>query len=910
LLLQFSCLLVDEGAAHIHNAGNKKQDGTKLRTLMTYAWPCLMPKNCVDPATRYHGHLLLSHIIAKFAIHKRIVLQVFHSLLKAHAVEARNVVRQALEILTPSMPGRMEDGNTMLTHWTKKIILEEGHTGSQLVHILQLVVKHFKVYYPVRHHLIQHIVSSIQRLGFNAAATIEQKKLAVDLCEIAIKWEVQRSRDDASVSSEDVLGMVGMKRPPASDVVIDPAKKMAKVSVAAPNSGGSVSVASSGSCSSSNSSSNGLDAQNRPLNKVHSDSIVNYLLRLACQVGDTGAQGAAAAATGPTQGELLSRRCVQLLKTALKPDIWGNCDLKLMAFDKILDGQQGVQSNQPNFANICTCLDILTFLLTVLRKDQILQAFKPLQKAIATCMKSNNSKVIRAVHSLMSRLMNLFPTEPTNSPVASKYEELAQLYASVGTVIQEGLLNFEKNLQAPPATLFGTLMMLKAACISNSCYIDRLISSFMRVLQRLAKEHLQPTTQDSTAAASELLILSLDLVKNRVAVMGQDIRKAFIGTILVGLIEKSTDVKVMKAITKMLEDWMKNKDVKMMNQGPNLKEKSILLVKMMQYVEKRFPEDAELNGQFLELINYVYRDDNLKNTELTSKLEPAFLSGLRCPQPHIRAKFFEVFDTSMRKRLYDRLLYIVCSQNWESMGPHYWVKQCLELVMSTASAATPVTNCSPMSHLPAVTSVIATGDANERNAFTMLSAIKEEPMLEANMDDDKVSDELAEIELSSKDPQTSSLNQLIARQYKFLETVREHKTIQFLSAMCQLAHMEHTLAEDVWLNFFPSVWKILHDKQRESLSNELVPFICSGAHIIQRDCHPSALNTFVEAVSRCRPIIDIRPALLKYLGKSHNLWHRSTLLLEQRALDSESHDAMDALSEMYSLLKEEDMWAG
>jgi len=37
--------------------------------------------------------------------------QVFHSLLKAHAVEARIVVRQALEILTPAMPGRMEDGN-------------------------------------------------------------------------------------------------------------------------------------------------------------------------------------------------------------------------------------------------------------------------------------------------------------------------------------------------------------------------------------------------------------------------------------------------------------------------------------------------------------------------------------------------------------------------------------------------------------------------------------------------------------------------------------------------------------------------------------------------------------------------------------------------------------------------------
>ena len=54
-----------------------RKQGNKLRRLMTFAWPCLLPKMCVDPATKYHGHLLLSHIIAKFAIHKRIVLQVY-----------------------------------------------------------------------------------------------------------------------------------------------------------------------------------------------------------------------------------------------------------------------------------------------------------------------------------------------------------------------------------------------------------------------------------------------------------------------------------------------------------------------------------------------------------------------------------------------------------------------------------------------------------------------------------------------------------------------------------------------------------------------------------------------------------------------------------------------------------------
>lgn len=51
----------------------------------------------------------------------------------------------------------------------------------------------------------------------------------------------------------------------------------------------------------------------------------------------------------------------------------------------------------------------------------------------------------------------------------------------------------------------------------------------------------------------------------------------------------------------MVEEWIKN--TKSLT-GPSLREKSILLVKLMQYVEKRFPD---LNTQFLELVNFVYR---------------------------------------------------------------------------------------------------------------------------------------------------------------------------------------------------------------------------------------------------------------------------------------------------------------
>ena len=41
--------------------------------------------------------------------------------------------------------------------------------------------------------------------------------------------------------------------------------------------------------------------------------------------------------------------------------------------------------------------------------------------------------------------------------------------------------------------------------------------------------------------------------------MSHDMKKSFIGTILSGLIEKTPDNKVMKAITKMVEDWVKLK---------------------------------------------------------------------------------------------------------------------------------------------------------------------------------------------------------------------------------------------------------------------------------------------------------------------------------------------------------------
>ncbi|XP_067224928.1 transformation/transcription domain-associated protein isoform X1 [Chanodichthys erythropterus] len=933
-LLQFSTLLVEHAPHHIHD--NNKSRNSKLRRLMTFAWPCLLPKTCVDPACKYSGHLLLAHIIAKFAIHKKIVLQVFHSLLKAHTMEARAIVRQAMAILTPAVPARMEDGHQMLTHWTRKIIVEEGHTVPQLVHILHLIVQHFRVYYPVRHHLVQHMISAMQRLGFTPSVTIEQRKLAVDLAEVVIKWELQRIKDQQPESEAD-SGSVGEGTSGASGAMkrgmsVDSAQDVKRFRTAA----GTV-----GTVFSRSQSMPGTEALlTKPVEKQHTDTVVNFLIRIACQVNDsTNVAG--------SPGELLSRRCVNLMKTALRPDMWPRAELKLQWFDKLLMTVE--QPTQANFSNICTGLEILSFLLSVLQPPAILAHFKPLQRGIAACMTCGNTKVLRAVHSLLSRLMSTFPTEPSTSSVASKYEELECLYAAVGKVIYEGLTNYEKASSANPTQLFGTLMILKSACSNNSSYIDRLISVFMRSLQKMVREHLSPQPNagaaETSTVTSELVMLSLDLVKTRLSVMNMEMRKNFIQVILTSLIEKSPDPKILRAVVKIVEEWVKNSGNPMAtNQVPNPREKSILLVKMMTYIEKRFPDDLELNAQFLDLVNYVYRDENLSGSDITSKLEPAFLSGLRCTQPLIRAKYFEVFDASMKRRVYERLLYICCSQNWEAMGSHFWIKQCIELLLAVCERNTTIGTSCQGSMLPSITNVINLADSHDRAAFAMATHIKQEPRERENSET-KEEDVEIDIELAPGDqtslPKTkeqgerdagNQLHMLTNRHDKFLDSLREVKTGALLNALVQLCHISTPLAEKTWVQLFPRLWKILSDRQQHALSGEMGPFLCSGSHQAQRDCQPSALNCFVEAMSQCVPPIPIRPCVLKYLGKTHNLWLRSTLMLEQQAFEKglslhikpkqstefyeqesitpPQQEILDSLAELYSLLQEEDMWAG
>ena len=104
---------------------------------------------------------------------------------------------------------------------------------------------------------------------------------------------------------------------------------------------------------------------------------------------------------------------------------------------------------------------------------------------------------------------------------------------------------------------------------------------------------------------------------------------------------------------------------------------------------------------------------------------------------------------------------------------------------------------------------------------------------------------------------------------------------RFLVAISQLCHSNTDLAYATWVSLFSKIWSILTDRQRQvvllhivlhqciqtdvlqTLSNEMSPFLCSGSHLVQSDCHPSAISAFVEGIMLCEPKLHIRSCVWK-----------------------------------------------
>ena len=118
------------------------------------------------------------------------------------------LANQALDILMPTLPRRLPlAGDSRMPIWircTKKILLEEGHSIPNLIHIFQLIVRHSDLFYSCRAQFVPQIVNSLIRLGFRYSRTAESTLLSLELAGLVVGWERRRQNEMKVVADSDI----------------------------------------------------------------------------------------------------------------------------------------------------------------------------------------------------------------------------------------------------------------------------------------------------------------------------------------------------------------------------------------------------------------------------------------------------------------------------------------------------------------------------------------------------------------------------------------------------------------------------------------------------------------------------------------------------------------------------------
>ena len=388
------------------------------KELIKFAWNHLKSE---DTTTRHCAYVLVCRFIEAYDTPPKIILQVYVALLRAFQPEAKTLVKQALDVLTPAIYKRLPAGSDAKfppwIKWTRKIILEEGHSLPQLIHILQLIVRHPQIFYSWRAQFVPHMVNSLARIGLLPNSPHENRKLAVDLAELIISWEKQRLTESEQQKDNDSSATTSNNNNNVSSTTADSMEiegaKTLEQDTASPMDLEDRKESKEGN--KTQTASQLANQEEYKANTTISEMIVNFLIRIASTStentasasGATGANaastvaqatasasaasGAGAAATAaPSGGSDLSsglpQRALDLLKSALT--LWPDVYIKFAFFEKLL-----VTATAEQATIVCTGITILNVIFDYQIHKLVTENLASLQTTLTPSITSTNMKV-------------------------------------------------------------------------------------------------------------------------------------------------------------------------------------------------------------------------------------------------------------------------------------------------------------------------------------------------------------------------------------------------------------------------------------------------------------------------------------------------------------------------------------
>eukprot|EP01122_Echinamoeba_exundans_P011722 TRINITY_DN4764_c0_g1_i1.p1 TRINITY_DN4764_c0_g1~~TRINITY_DN4764_c0_g1_i1.p1 ORF type:complete len:3997 (-),score=987.45 TRINITY_DN4764_c0_g1_i1:701-11338(-) len=905
-LLRLATLLVKNCAQDVME--HKKE-------LIRFAWNHLKSE---DLTTKQSAYLLVCRFVEAYETPAKIILQVYVSLLRAYQPDARHLVREALDTLTPALGKRLGANEPVPTwvKWTRKIAIEEGHTLQQMVHILQLIVRQSSLFYPYRGQFVPYMVSALMKLCVQTNP-YESRKLAVSMVETIINWEKRRIEggganaassstpppppsSDGSTPMEGVISTAPQPSPSPTPETPAPSTPTPSTPGGPPSAPGAAVVPPA------------APATPMPvipefrLNPASCDLIGAFLIRVGSGILDN--------QRNPQEGPLLSLQAIKLLHEAFV--VWPNVQIKVGHFEKLLEKA----AETPALA--ITGLNMLDSVLEHQLDVFVVQGNAgSLENALIPVMATDNVKITEAFAPILARLLKkepwtVTPEAPTpvdpNAPVDPNKPPprlLTGLWNRLREMIASGLPDAK-----PDGRWCGENCVLMLKTICDSCpeavvpYLPALVKFLGKQIIKESQQapapgqagQTQPGQQDPNQAAAaagaanatqaakdaaaqkkssssssgqSTIFIAVSMLNAQMALLGNDKRIMF--SAVQQVIDKSHDEALLVDLMKIAKTWVISKDL----MAP--KDRNTFLMKLRRFEKvPNIRQLPQLHKDYVDVVVTLYTNAIAEPSllEELSALPAMFLGGLFSRDPSCRIRFFDLLHQKLTPALMERMQQITSVSTWSAHPYLFWIQPASELLMCLAVQD----------------SALRLSDAGARVPAAIF-AQKAPVSLTANA--------------------CGLLNQHFV---KFITPLQALRARDLIDPLRDLMFHDADLCIHMFVSLFSTIWdNVLEKEGRDAVLANVLSLLSHESMTKQSKLQPNVVQVLLLALSRCKtlPKQAIPIQLLKFCGSTFNAWHTSMKLLEDELVDPETpaemiHPVFSSLSEMFRRLNEDDMYYG
>ncbi|KAH0547803.1 hypothetical protein FGG08_000060 [Glutinoglossum americanum] len=877
-LLQMSAMLIKH---HHHLLQDARKDVIK------FGWNYIKLEDIIN---KHAAYVLIGYFIAHYETPSKIVVQIYVALLRAHQNEGRSLVTQALELIAPFLPKRVASSGDarypIWAKWPRRILAEEGHNLQQLTSILHFMVRHHELFYESREHFVPWVIGSLSKIAPHPNPSNENKKLSLNLVSLIWQWEQRRVK--------------GPQAPSES-----PQSRKRKLDTL---------TGSSSSPPLNQSTSAAPERSEYIVPESLKIAVIGYLVRFITSLPERYG-GIPTTPPQTPQPVKMCKKSLQLLYDLLTPEYWGDLD-KVDLFTKVTESlltgevkmsQQSVnqQNDKPDekyVTSVVNTLQVLRIIINMKPDEWIIANLPQLQKLLEKPLRSELPEIQDCLHNaseeqddgrklkpFVKRILDAVPEEAPEEEDADVEAPTSEFVTFLSAVATETL---------SAGNHISSINILWTLAQRRPSEMDSHIPLVMKALsQKLARDHVaaysivsgQPAVPQTAKTAepapgipdqreleiqTDLILKTIDLIALRMSVLG-DQRRPFL-SVLASLVEKSQSTTLCTKILDMVESWV----FKSTEPFPTLKEKTAVLHKMLLFEAR---PDQTLLTKFLELVIRIYEDPQITRTELTVRLEHAFLVGTRAQDVEMRNRFMAIFDRSITRTASARLNYVLTSQNWDTLADSFWLSQASQLIFGSVE----------MNSLAQLDSE----DFKTFPASTLFGTYSEDQRKGDLMLDDKFED-------------------FMASHRKFCTELGDVKVRDMFEPLSQLQHLDPQVAHQVWINFFPLCWSALSKEERLDLERGMLSLLTKDYHQRQVDKRPNVVQTLLDGISKASPVFKIPPHVVKFLSRTYDVWYTAAFSLEQSALHPTINSTavresnMDALTEIYATLGEDDLYYG